>query len=175
MPPYLSAPAREGTERGPAASEEAAGGQGEIPHIGNLLHGGPRTIRPFLVQAAGQRGKAFGFEDLAHGGRAQGDISLFENFADLVNRVILLTKRSDQVSSSRLFGLGAWPGAGSYEEARLGIAAESVTEDAEGARRITKGLGGFGGSTALDVIRPKRLVLALLGMLGLQEESAGMC
>ena len=50
-----------------------------------------------------------------------------------------------------------------------------MTEDAEGARRITKGLGGFGGGTALDVIGPKRLVLALLRVLGSQEESAGIC
>jgi hypothetical protein len=58
---------------------------------------------------------------------------------------------------------------------RSGITQETVAEDAEGARRITEGLSSFGGRAALDVIGSKRLVLALFGMLGLEEEAAWLC
>ena len=57
----------------------------------------------------------------------------------------------------------------------MGIAEETVAEDAEGARGITEGLGGFGGRAALDVIGSKRLVLAVFWMLGFEKEAARIC
>ena len=132
-------------------------------------------MRSFLVQAPGQRGKALGFEDFADRRWTQRDFALFEHLADLVNGVVLLTQRDDEVTSRRLFGLRTRSGARSDKEARMGIADEAVTEDAEGAWGITKGFGGFGGRAPLDVIGAKRLVLALLGMFGLEEEVTGIC
>ena len=49
-----------------------------------------------------------------------------------------------------------------------------MAEDAEGARGIPEGLGGFGGRAALDIIGSKHLILALFGVLGLKEEAAGI-
>jgi hypothetical protein len=132
-------------------------------------------LRPFLVQAPGQRGKTFGFEHFTHGGWTQRDFSLFENLADFVDGVILLPKRDDEVTGRRFFGLGPWPGAGTYEKARAGITQEAVAEDAKGARGIPEGLGRLGGREALDVIGSKRLVLSLFGMLGLEKEAARIC
>jgi hypothetical protein len=93
-----------------AAGQEPTGGQGEVSHIGDVLDRGAGALRPLLVQTPGQRSKALGFEDFAHRRGAQRELSLFEDFADFINGVILLTKGNDQVAGGGLLGLGTGSG-----------------------------------------------------------------
>jgi hypothetical protein len=55
--------------------------------------------------------------------------------------------------------------------------AELVAEDAETAGRVAKELGSFGGEEILDKEGTQRLVLAMQGLLGGEEEGGclGIC
>jgi hypothetical protein len=55
------------------------------------------------------------------------------------------------------------------------VAEEGVAEDAESARRITEGAGGFVGGLSFDVVGPEGFVLALFGVAGLPEKGGWVC
>ena len=59
----------------------------------------------------------------------------------------------------------------------LRVMAELVAEDAETAGRVAKELGSFGGEEILDKEGTQRLVLAMQGLLGGEEEGGclGIC
>ena len=61
---------------------------------------------------------------------------------------------------------------GCEEEARGGIAPEVVTQDVEGPGRVTEGGGDLRTGAAFDKVGAERLVLALLGGGGFEEEAA---
>ena len=73
------------------------------------------------------------------------------------------------------FGLGAGAGARGEEESGFGVPEKGIAENAEGSGGIAKSAGGLLGGAALDVIGAERLVLALFGMTGLEEESGRVC
>ena len=52
--------------------------------------------------------------------------------------------------------------------------AELVAEDAKTAGRVAKELGSFGGREVFDKEGTERLVLAMQGLLGAEEEGGGL-
>jgi hypothetical protein len=69
---------------------------------------------------------------------------------------------------------GCWrgPGLGGEEEGGVGVAAELVAEDAEGAGAVPEGAGHRVGGAPLDEVGAQRLVHPLLAVTGLQEAAA---
>ena len=86
------------------AGGESAGCQGEGADIGNGLDSGPGIVRPLIVQAPRQGGKAFFMQNLTHSGRAEADVAILKDFADLVDGVVLLPQLDDLVSGRSLAG-----------------------------------------------------------------------
>jgi hypothetical protein len=58
--------------------------------------------------------------------------------------------------------------------AKVGIMAESMTEDTKGAKGIAEALGDLGRGTTFDEVGAEGLVLALLRCLGSGEELGGL-
>lgn len=128
----------------------------------------------FLVATAGQWGEPFGFENLAHGRGAEGNLPFLEDLADVVDGVILLAEGDDQIPSSGFFGLRARASARSEEEVALGVVAELVTEDSESSRGVAEAAGGLAGGEVIDKKGAESLVLALLGVSRTEEEVLGL-
>ena len=63
------------------------------------------------------------------------------------------------------------PLAGGEEELALGVLAELVDQDAEAARGVAAAAGGFGRAEALEEIGAEGFVLAVGGVLWLEEEA----
>jgi hypothetical protein len=83
--------------------------------------------------------------------------------------VVLFAQGDDQRASRVGFGLGfGSPLAQAEEVGRL--VAELVAQDAEGTRGIAEAPGDFVGGEMLDEIGAQRLVLALGGGVGFEEE-----
>ncbi|HXI67007.1 MAG TPA: hypothetical protein VNH41_03640 [Steroidobacteraceae bacterium] len=61
------------------------------------------------------------------------------------------------------------------EELRIGIAAELMTQHAEGSGGVAEGASDLVGGAVFDEEGAKRFVLALTGMGGLGEESSDIC
>jgi hypothetical protein len=158
--------------------ESATGGlessrrQREGSHVGDLLDSGTGTAGAFFVQASGQRSEPLLAQELAHGGRAERQVASLEMLADFVDGVIGLAERDGQVSRSRLLGLLAGAGARRGEEAGIGIAAETVTEDLEGSGGVAEIASDLSGGAALDEESAEGFVLALSGEVGFEEETA---
>jgi len=89
--------------------------------------------------------------------------------------VILFAQGDDQISGGGLFGLDARAGAGGEKEGATGVAAELVTENAEGARGVTEVAGGLGGRDLINKEGSQGLVLALFGVGGTEEKVLGVC
>jgi len=70
--------------------------------------------------------------------------------------------------------LGLGGGFGAFgrreEELAVGVLAELVDQDAEASRGVTTAAGGFGGREALDEVGAQGFVLAVRGVLRLEEE-----
>jgi hypothetical protein len=153
-----------------AAGEELARRQGKSAHIGYRFDGGLRSLGPFLIQAARQGGKPFGFENFAHRGGTQGKLLFFEGLTDFINGVVLFTQRDDQGAGGGLFGLRAGSGARGDKETGMGVAEKGMAKDPESAGGITEGAGGFVGGASFDVVGPEGFVLTLFGVAGLPEK-----
>jgi hypothetical protein len=151
-------------KRPPQQVKNLRGAKEKVRGIAHRFHRGLRSLGPFLIQAARQRGKALGFEQLAHGGGTQGELAFFQGLTDFVNGVVLFAQRDDQGAGGGLFGLRTGAGAASDKETGLRVAEKSVAEDAERAGGIAEGAGGFLGGASLSVISAERLILALSGV-----------
>ena len=66
--------------------------------------------------------------------------------------------------------MGAGCAARGEEEFQLRVLPQLVAEDAETAGGIAEALGGVGGGEAFDKKRAERLVLAVEGVCGYQED-----
>ena len=149
---------------------ESAGCQREGPDIGYGLDGGPGIIRPLFVQAPWQRGKAFFMKDLANSSRAEVNVAILEDFADLVDRVVPLSQLDDSVPGGGLAGSGRWAATRGGKETGLGVPAELMAQDPKGSWAVAELGGHHVGGTAIDEIGPHSLILAVLGLRGLEEE-----
>jgi len=155
-----------------AAGEEAAWRQGKLTRVGDGFNGRPDHRRSFVIAAPGQSREAFGAENFANGGGAQGAVAIFERLADFINGMVLLTELHDEVVGSGLFWLGLGAVARGDEEGGRGVTAEVVAQDVQGAQGIAEGAGDFLGGAALNQESPQSVVLALLGEARFEEKPA---
>lgn len=154
-----------------AGGEKLARGQREGPHIGHRLHAGARLLRPLLIPAPGQGGKALGAEDFPHRRRTQRTVLLLEHLADFIDRMVLFAPLDNEIARRRFFRLSARSRAGAQEEGRMGVVAKVEAQDPESARGIAEGAGDFLRSLAFDEIGAEGLVLALFGQSRFEEEA----
>ena len=78
-----------------------------LPNSVLRFDGGPRLLRPLFIQAARQRRKSLGPEDLSDRRWAQGELSLLERLADFIDGMILFAQGDSERTGRGLFGLGA--------------------------------------------------------------------
>jgi hypothetical protein len=116
-----------------------------------------------------------GLEQFPNGGRAEWNLLLLERQTDVVDRMVLLAQGDDQRTGGILLGLGAWTGAGGSKVGGIRLAHEGVAKDTESAGRVAEGSGDLVRGATLDVEGAESFVLALLRMLGLEEEGARVC
>ncbi len=162
-------------EQTAALGGEAARSQGELAHVGDCLESGARTLRPFFIQAPRQRGKAFGLENLAHGGGTQEQLLSFEQLADFIHRVVLFAQLNDERAGGGFFGLGAWSGSGGEEESGMRVVGEAMAKDPEGAGGIAEVAGDLLGRAAVEEESAQGFVLAVFGKARFEEEALRVC
>ena len=78
----------------------------------------------------------------------------------------------DEIAGSCFFGLSLRATPGGDKEDRLGFTPEMMAKDVERTDGIAKCPSHFFARAALDEVGAKSFVLALFGMLGLEEETA---
>jgi hypothetical protein len=105
-------------------------------------------------------------ENQVDGGRADRMAGICERPGDVVNRIVLLTKRDSLLVHLRLRGsrLGAFRRR--QKEQPLRILAKFVAEDAEAGRGIAEFLCGLGGRKLIDKVGAESLILAMRGVGG---------
>ena len=74
----------------------------------------------------------------------KGSAGVLERVADFIDGVVVLAQLDDEGAGGGFLGLGAGARAGGQEEGRLGVVAEVVAEDAEGAGGVAEGAGDLG-------------------------------
>jgi len=124
------------------AGGKPARSQREVANVGNRFYGGSGIVRSVLVQAPWQGSESFFMEDLADSSGTEADAALLEDFADLVDRVVLLSQLDDSVSCGGLAGSGRRPTVRRGKETGMELASELMTEHPEGSRRVAE-LGGY--------------------------------
>ena len=77
--------------------------------------------------------------------------------------MVLLAQGDDEGAGGGLLGLMTRAGTSGEEEGGLGVVAEVVAQDTEGAWGIAEGAGDLVGGTLLDEVGAEGLVLALFG------------
>ena len=158
-------------EQSPAAGDEASRGEGEGARVGHRFHGGAWQLGALLVEASGQRGEAELAQHLAHGGGAERRALVFERLGDFVHGVVALAQPLDGGARGGLLRLALGAAHGGEEERRLGVAAEVVAQHAERAFGVAELGGDLLRGALVDEVAAQRLVLALLGVQGLEEEA----
>lgn len=152
------------------AGGESARGQQEGADIGNRFNGGSGILRSFIVQTPWKGSESFFMEDLTHCGRAESDVAILEDFADLVDRMVSLPQLNDSVACGGLAGFGRRTTARRGKETGLGVTAELMAQDSKGSWAVAELIGHHVGGAAIDEIGPHGFILAVLGMGGLEEE-----
>jgi hypothetical protein len=96
-------------EEAATTSDELTRDKREGAYIGNRLNGGPGIFGPFFIQSAWQGSKALFPEYLSYCRGTEANTTIFEDFTDFVNRVILLAKFNDQIPGRGFTGLATRP------------------------------------------------------------------
>jgi hypothetical protein len=161
---------RDKEKKPPTAGGESARCQGEGADIGNGFNGRPGIVWPLFVQAPGQGRKAFFMQDLADSGRAEADVAILKDFADLVDRVVSLSQLDDSISGRSLTGSCRGTATRGGKETRLGVTAKLMAQDSKGPWAVAELASHHMGGVAIDEIGPHGFILALLGVRGLEEE-----
>jgi hypothetical protein len=95
--------------------------------------------------------------------------------ADVIDGEILLAQGDNLLPEALLLGGGVGTFGRREEEGPLRVVAELVGQDAEAAGRIAAATGGLGRGEAFDEIGAEGFVLAVGGILGLEEEAGEGC
>ena len=161
-------------EQSPAAGDEPPRGEVERARVGHRLHGGTWQLGALLVEAPGQRGEAELAQDFADGGGAQRRALLFERFGDFVHGVVALAQQLDGGPCGGFFRLALGAAHGGEEERGVGVASEVVAQHAERAFGVAELGGDLLRGALVDEVAAQRLVLALLGVQGLEEEAPAL-
>jgi len=85
--------------------------------------------------------------------------------------VVGLAQFDDEFACGGLLGLVAWARARGDEEGGIGVVAEVMAHDLEGAGRVAERAGDLGGGALLDEVGAQGLVLALFGRRRFEEEA----
>lgn len=97
---------------------------------------------------------------------------VLQGLADFIDGVVLFPEAEDEISGGGLFWSGSGSGLGSSEKNGVGIAAEVMAEDMEGADGVTEVTGGHFGREVIDEIGAEGFIEAVFGMSRLEEEAA---
>ena len=162
-------------EQAAEAGAEGTGAQIQLGNIGHACRCGAGAGRPLLILASGQPGKAFFLEDERDRHWTQWFHFPTEGLADVVDRQILFTQSDDLFAES--LGLGGGFGAlgRGEEELAIGVLAELMGQYAEASRGISAAAGGFGRREPLDEVGAQGFILAVGGVLGLEEGAGKGC
>jgi hypothetical protein len=144
-------------------------------YIGNLSDLRPRPWKSFLVSSSGQPGKAFVFENQRDGNGADPLPALFQDPADIINGVILLSQRDDLVPEAVSLRRGLRPLLRGKEKGAIGVLAELMGEDAEASWGVPEAASNFDRREILDEVSPEGFVLAMGGILGFEKEAGHSC
>ena len=164
---------RSGTNRNnpPQRVTNRRGARSKVRASAHRLHGGAWQLGALLVEAPGQRGEAQFAQHLAHGGGTQRCALLLERFGDFVHGVIALAQPLDGGARGGFFRLALGAAHGGEEKRRVGVAAEVVAQHAERAFGVAELGGDLLRRALVDEVAAQRLVLALFGVQGLEEEA----
>jgi hypothetical protein len=154
---------------------EPAGDQRERSNVGNRFYDGPGILGPLFVQTSRQGSESFFMEDLTHCSGTESNTGIFQDFTDLVDRVVFLPQLYDSVSRGGLAGSGSRPTTGRGEKAGVCIAPELMAEDSEGSGGIAEFGSDDIGRLLFNEIAPQRFILALLGVRRFLEKPAALC
>jgi hypothetical protein len=93
---------------------------------------------------------------------------------NVIDREVPLTQAHYPFADRITGGCGVGAGEGTEEgSALLGVVAELMTQDAEGAGRIAEAPSRFGGRELLDEVGAEGFVLAMQRLFGREEEGGG--
>ena len=158
-------------EQASEAGAEFAGLEIEFGNAGHCRCRGAGAGRALLILTAGQAGKAFLLEEQRDGHRTDRLAFAAEELADVVDRQILLAQGDDLVPQALGLG-GRFRAFGRrQEEPPVRVLAELMGEDAEASGGVSATASGLGGGKAFDEVGAKGFVLAMSGVLGLEEEA----
>ena len=157
-------------EEPPEGGAKLARRQIQLAHVGDGGGESAGTLGPFVILASRQPREAFFLEDQGDGHRAALLSLLLQGSADVVDGEVLFAQGDDLLAHAILGGMGAGCAARGEEEFQLRVLPQLVAEEAETAGGVAEALGGLGGGEAFDEKRPERLVLAVEGVLGHQED-----
>ncbi|MEK7755026.1 MAG: hypothetical protein AAB654_24075, partial [Acidobacteriota bacterium] len=94
-----------------------------------------------------------------------------EHLADVVDGEVLLAQGDDLISQALGLGGGFRSFGRGEEELPLRFLAELVGQNAKASRGVTAAAGGLGGREPFDEVGAEGFVLAVGGVLGLEEEA----
>jgi len=95
--------------------------------------------------------------------------------ADVVDGEVLLAQGDDLFAEALFLGGGLRSFGRGEEELAFGVLAELVDQDAEAARGVAAAAGGLGRGEAFDEEGAEGFVLAMGGVLRLEEEASEIC
>ena len=143
----------------------------QLPDVGDIGRGWPRSGWALIVSPARQPRESFVLENLCNGDRTEGVSFVGQIAADVVDREILFAQGDDAVA----YGIGLGSGLGSFgrleEEVASGILAELVDEDSEAPWGVTEAMSGLGAGEAIDEEGAESFVLTVGSVGGLEEEA----
>ena len=159
-------------EEAAEAGAERTGFQAQGPHVGGGRVPGRSACGTFLIEASRQAGEAFLAEQDGEGIDADG-VSGGGQFAlDVVDGEVPFAHGHDEFAEPITNGGVSWPMLDRLEEADLliGVMAELVAEDAEGAGAVAEAAGDLVGGKSFDEVGAEGLVLSVQRGFGGEEE-----
>jgi hypothetical protein len=158
-------------ELGPKSPERKI----ESVHIGNLCNLGPRSRESFFVSSSGQPGKPLFLKNQRDGNGAYLLPALFQDPADIVNGVILLSQRNDLVPQTVSFRRGLRPLLRGKEEGAIWMLAELVSQDTKASWGIPEAASNFDRRQIIDEVGPEGFILSVSGIFGFEKEAGHIC
>ena len=161
---------RQEKEQAAEFSPERLRAQIQLPDVGDIRRGWPRSGWALIVSSARQPREPFVLENLCNGDRTEGMSFVGQIAADVVDREILFAQGDDAVA----YGIGLGSGLGSFsrleEEVASGVPAELVDEDSEAPWGVTEAMSGLGAGETIDKEGTESFVLTVRGVSRLEEK-----
>ena len=144
------------------------GCQAQGPHVGRGLDRRPGRRGAFVIEAAWQAGEAFLTQQDGEGIDADGVSGLGQFALDVVDGEVPFAHGHDEFAYLIADWGVARPRLNRLKEAALlvGVVAELVAEDAEGAGHVAEAAGDLVGRAAFDEVGAEGFVLSVQGIFG---------